>query len=91
MIFISSRRYSTKADDTNLTGMIFISSRRYSTKADDTHLTGMIFISSRRYSSDGNDIHSRESNIIYDGWFLKLQSTTGDDIQPLGIIINLWG
>jgi hypothetical protein len=24
MIFISSRRYSTKADDTHLTGMIFI-------------------------------------------------------------------
>jgi hypothetical protein len=40
----SSRRYSTKSDDSHLTGMIFIYSRQYSTKADDTHLTGTIFI-----------------------------------------------
>jgi hypothetical protein len=71
--------------------MMFISSRWYSTKADDTHLPRMIFIKSKRHSSDENNIHSRETNIIYDSWFLKLQPTTGDDIQPLGIRINHWG
>jgi hypothetical protein len=54
MIFISSRWYSPKADETHLTEIKFIDNPT-------------IFIQSRRYSSDGNDIHSRETNIIYDG------------------------
>jgi hypothetical protein len=85
MIYLSrADDISSVVDDYQLCCMIFIFSRRYSTEADDIHLTGMIFLESRRYSSDGNDSHSRETNIMYDGWFLKLQSTTGDDIQPPG-------
>jgi hypothetical protein len=65
----------------------------YSSPADNIQLKQMILIWRGWYSSKADDIHSMETIFIptYDGWFLKLQSTTGDDIQPLGIIINQCG
>jgi hypothetical protein len=88
MIFNSSRRYSTKAADTHLTGMIFIKSRQYLTKADNTHLMGTIFIRWKRYSFKRDEYHL---------WWLVLEitinhwrwlSTTRDYNQPLGMIIG---
>jgi hypothetical protein len=83
--------YSSPADDIQLKQMIFIWRGWYASRAYNIQLKQMILIWRGRYSSDGNDIHPREANIIYDGWFLKWKPTNGDDIQPLGIIINHWG
>jgi hypothetical protein len=91
MIFVFSRRYSTKAEDIHLTGMIFIYIRQYSTKPDDAHMKRTIFIRWKRYSfkRDENHLWWLILEISINHW--RWNSTTGDENQPLGIIINHWG
>jgi hypothetical protein len=54
----------------------------------DCHPLRLNIICCGQYSSDGDNIHLEQKRFIYDGWFLKLQSTTRDHNQPLGMIIN---
>jgi hypothetical protein len=75
--------YSSPADNIQLKKMVLIWRGRYSSRADDIQPMETIFIEERRISW----WLIIEITINHWRWY----STTGDDNQPLGIIINHWG
>jgi hypothetical protein len=93
--------YSSPVDDIQLKQMILIWQGWYSSSADNNQLKQMILIWRGRYSSRADDIHTVEtmfiqkrriSSMMVDSWTTinhwSLYSTTGDDNQPLGMIIG---
>jgi hypothetical protein len=92
MILIWRGRYSSRADNIQLKQMILIWREQYSSRADDIHPMETLFIQERRISSMMVDSWNNNQllEMISNHW--GSQSTTGDDDQPLSMIIgrNRW-